>query len=63
MAVNVWGADHHGHVHRLKMALRAAGMNPESLESCADADGMSDARRRTHQAFSVTVKLLHCGSD
>ena len=32
MAVNVWGADHHGHVHRLKMALRAAGMNPESLK-------------------------------
>lgn len=32
MAVNVWGADHHGHVHRLKMALKAAGMNPENLK-------------------------------
>ncbi len=32
MAVNVWGADHHGHVHRLKMALKAAGVKPERLE-------------------------------
>lgn len=32
MAVNVWGADHHGHVHRLKMALKAAGVEPERLE-------------------------------
>ncbi len=31
LAVNVWGADHHGHVHRLKMALKAAGIDPERL--------------------------------
>ena len=30
-AVNVWGADHHGHVLRLKMALKAAGVEPERL--------------------------------
>ncbi|MFA0815973.1 MAG: arginine--tRNA ligase [Anaerofustis sp.] len=32
LAVNVWGADHHGHVHRLKMALKAAGINPDRLK-------------------------------
>ncbi len=32
LAVNVWGADHHGHVHRLKMALGAAGIEPERLQ-------------------------------
>lgn len=32
LAVNVWGADHHGHVHRLKMALKAAGIEPERLQ-------------------------------
>ena len=32
MAVNVWGADHHGHVHRLQMALKAAGIAPERLK-------------------------------
>ena len=30
-AVNVWGADHHGHVLRLKMALKAAGIDPDRL--------------------------------
>lgn len=32
LSVNVWGADHHGHVHRLKMALKAAGIDPERLK-------------------------------
>ncbi len=31
LAVDVWGADHHGHVHRMKMALKAAGIDPERL--------------------------------
>lgn len=29
--VNIWGADHHGHVARLKGALRALGYDPERL--------------------------------
>ncbi len=32
LAVNVWGADHHGHVHRLKMAMEAAGVKSERLQ-------------------------------
>ena len=30
--VNVWGADHHGHIARLKAAMEAAGVNPDHLE-------------------------------
>lgn len=30
--INVWGADHHGHVARLKAAMQAAGVNPDHLE-------------------------------
>lgn len=29
--INVWGADHHGHVARLKGALKALGIDPERL--------------------------------
>lgn len=31
-SVNVWGADHHGHVARLKAAMQAAGVDPSRLE-------------------------------
>jgi len=30
--INIWGADHHGHVARLKGALAALGIEPERLE-------------------------------
>ncbi|HAG08920.1 MAG TPA: arginine--tRNA ligase [Desulfotomaculum sp.] len=30
--INVWGADHHGHVARLKGALAALGYNPEAIQ-------------------------------
>ncbi|NLW07843.1 MAG: arginine--tRNA ligase [Clostridia bacterium] len=30
--INVWGADHHGHVSRLKSALKALGYDPDRLE-------------------------------
>jgi arginyl-tRNA synthetase len=29
--INVWGADHHGHVNRLKAAVKALGGDPEKL--------------------------------
>lgn len=31
LVIDVWGADHHGHVSRLKTATRAVGADPESL--------------------------------
>jgi arginyl-tRNA synthetase len=30
--INIWGADHHGHVARLKGAVKAVGYDPESLD-------------------------------
>ncbi len=30
--INIWGADHHGHVSRLKGALQALGYDPERLQ-------------------------------
>ncbi|MDO5586814.1 MAG: arginine--tRNA ligase [Clostridia bacterium] len=31
-AINIWGADHHGHVARMKKALAACGINSDKLE-------------------------------
>ncbi len=31
-AINVWGADHHGHVARMKSALAAVGIEPDRLD-------------------------------
>ncbi|WP_066634083.1 arginine--tRNA ligase [Desulfolucanica intricata] len=30
--INIWGADHHGHVNRVKGAVAAVGYNPENLD-------------------------------
>jgi arginyl-tRNA synthetase len=30
--INIWGADHHGHVARMKGAMKALGYDPESLQ-------------------------------
>lgn len=32
LVINIWGADHHGHVPRMKGALRALELDPERLE-------------------------------
>jgi arginyl-tRNA synthetase len=32
LVIDVWGADHHGHVSRLKTATRAIGADPEQLQ-------------------------------
>ena len=29
--INVWGADHHGHIARMKSAMQALGINPDAL--------------------------------
>jgi arginyl-tRNA synthetase len=31
-AIDIWGADHHGHIARVKGALQALGRNPDALE-------------------------------
>lgn len=30
--INIWGADHHGHIKRMKGAVEALGYNPEALD-------------------------------
>jgi arginyl-tRNA synthetase len=30
--INVWGADHHGHVERMKQSLKALGLDPNKLD-------------------------------
>src|SRR5690606_18184213 len=30
--INIWGADHHGHVARMKGAMSALGYDPENLQ-------------------------------
>lgn len=30
--INIWGADHHGHVARMKGAMQALGFNPDALQ-------------------------------
>ncbi|MGF7183969.1 arginyl-tRNA synthetase [Desulfitispora alkaliphila] len=30
--INIWGADHHGHVSRMKGAVEASGYNPDNLQ-------------------------------
>ncbi len=32
LLINIWGADHHGHVARMKGAMGAMGYNPENLQ-------------------------------
>jgi len=48
MAVNVWGADHHGHVARLKGALDALGL---------------DGEHRLHIVLMQLVKLMSDGQE
>lgn len=46
--INIWGADHHGHVHRLKSALDALGLDgSHRLEIVLMAAGSHDAGRRS----------------
>ena len=46
-AIDIWGADHHGHVARMKGAMDAVGLDGTKSGCCADADGQPDARRQT----------------
>lgn len=32
LVINVWGADHHSHVYRMKNSMQALGINPDKLE-------------------------------
>ena len=42
-AIDVWGADHHGHVARMKGAMDAIGLDGSTSGRGADAAGQPDA--------------------
>ena len=44
--INVWGADHHGYVPRLKAAMQGLGYDANALAGGAGADGSAYPRRR-----------------
>ena len=44
--INVWGADHHGYVPRLKAAMQGFGLRRQRITSGARPDGSVDPRRR-----------------
>ena len=60
LVIDVWGADHHGHVSRLKTATRALGTDPEALQILlyqlvmlkrgGEVVQPFEARRRNHHA-------------
>lgn len=69
-AVDIWGADHHGHVARLKAAMQALGIEPDRLEVIlmqlvrlvrdGEAVRMS---KRTGKAITLGDLLEEIGTD
>ena len=43
--INLWGADHHGYIARMKAAVGALGYDPEQAGSFDPADGQSVPQR------------------
>ncbi|MCK9477891.1 MAG: arginine--tRNA ligase [Firmicutes bacterium] len=68
--IDVWGADHHGHVARMKYAMEALGINPNKLEVVlmqlvrlmrgGEAARMS---KRSGKAITLDVLLDEIGID
>ena len=68
--IDVWGADHHGHVARMKTAMEAVGVNPEKLQVVLMQlvrllrDGkVARMSKRTGQAITLNDLLDEIGID
>ncbi len=69
-AVNVWGADHHGHIARLKAAMQAAGVDPDRLNIVImqlvrlikDGEPYRMSKRQG-KAIGLSDLLDMCGTD
>ena len=68
--INVWGADHHGYVARVKAAMQAFGYNPDNLEVlllqmvALYRDGeMVKMSKRTGQAITLDELMEEVGVD
>ena len=61
--INVWGADHHGHVGRMKAVVRALGRDPDDLviiinQIVSFKDGGESVRFSKRKGVIVTVREL-----
>lgn len=68
--IDVWGADHHGHVARMKYAMRAVGVDPEKLEvvlmqlvRLLRGGEVARMSKRTGKAITLDILLDEIGID
>ena len=70
IAVDVWGADHHGHIQRVKSALEAAGIDSSRLKvilmqlvHLIDGDEALRLSKRKGQIVELSDLISEVGSD
>ena len=68
--INIWGADHHGYVARVKAAMAALGLDPNQLEilllqmvSLFRNGELVKMSKRTGQAISLNELIEEVGTD
>ena len=68
--INIWGADHHGYVCRVKAAMAAFGYNPENLEvlllqmvSLYRGGELVKMSKRTGQSVTLAELIEEVGTD
>jgi arginyl-tRNA synthetase len=68
--INIWGADHHGYICRVKAAVQALGYNPDNLEVILlqmvnlFRDGeLVKMSKRTGQSVTLTELIEEVGTD
>ncbi|HHW47716.1 MAG TPA: arginine--tRNA ligase, partial [Clostridiaceae bacterium] len=68
--INLWGADHHGHVARMKAAVEALGINPDKLDIVIFQlvrlyrnGEIARMSKRTGKAISLSDLLEEVGRD
>lgn len=68
--INIWGADHHGYVARVKAAMAALGLDPNQLEilllqmvSLFRNGELVKMSKRTGQAITLNELIEEVGTD
>ena len=68
--INLWGADHHGHVARMKASVKALGINPDKLDMVIFQlvrlyrnGEIARMSKRTGKAISLSDLLDEVGKD
>ncbi len=70
IVINIWGADHHGHISRMKDAMEALGIEPERLKiiimqlvRLMKGGEVARMSKRTGEAITLTDLLDEIGVD